>query len=380
MSQKPPLLPNDPALDADTRPGASQSRRGLERWLWVLVLLFLIALGSVASVIIYRPDLLGLATFNNLTATSQQINGTVEVFNRTAQSLSQQNFDVENTRAALENAGQRFIGEQTRIAQNFVATETAIAFANAQQATRAALDFRGTQVAFQQEATRVELNYRGTQAALNRDATAVALGFATQAPSSNNPFTPTPTITQAPLFEDGFSGDRVSSGIWRFGDQADWTINPAGELTAARSGAWLLTQIGDLTDYAFDLTLIPVSGVTADYFLLVTVPESGDGLTLRLSYNGERITAVGVFRFDVMQLLDADGLLGEALTPVTARQIQAAPAETLDLRLSLRDDTLRLDGNGAMLFETTLDTPITPGAVGLQLPDSARVIRTTLLP
>jgi len=381
MSQKPPLIPDD-ARTTQQSPTVKRSRH-LERLLWLVILLFLISLGGIATLVLYNPGVLGLESQANLTQTAAQIEQTALVLQDTAVALNNRNFDIDNTSAALDNRADLLQQQETQSARDYNATVTAVAVANARQGTQAALDFRSTQVAFVQEATRVELEYRGTQAALNRDATAVALGFATQAPSANNALsqTPSPTITQAPLFEDGFSSG-VSGGLWRLGDVADWRIADDETVSAQRSGAWLLTQLGDLTDYVLELDLIPLTGdsVSADYFVLVSVPGGRDGLTLRLSYNGERLTAVGLYRFTIDQFFDENGLLGEPLQAVQAQQVQSAPSESLQIRLEVRDTHLVAVINGSLVLDTMLDQPLTPGAVGVQVPQGGRIARIALLP
>ncbi|MFW5692041.1 MAG: hypothetical protein ACOCX3_01685 [Chloroflexota bacterium] len=379
QQQRPNLLPeqNGPR---DTRPSprVRSKRRGYIWMLWLVVLLLSLTLATGLTVVLYRPELIGLATGSSLTGTAAGFQATGVALENTARALGVSAFEAENTLAALENRLTLIDQRETQSALDVRATNTVIAAENARQATQAALDFQGTQVAFNAQATRVELDYRGTQAALSRDATAAALGFATNAPAGQTDptQTPAPTATGRPLIEDGFATG-ISGGLWRLGAPADWGLENTGIIEARRSGAWLLTQIDDLTDYRLEIDLGPVTGpqAAADYYVVINLPATAEGLALRLTYSGSRITAAGLYRFRVDQLLDDDGLLGEQLQPIQAVQVQAEPQTTLELVVTVTGTQFTATANGAQLLSLTLDAPLDPGAVGLQVPDDTDVRR-----
>lgn len=390
--KRPPLIlpeQSPPGSQDDTQPRKkkrvyviNRRRRGFIVAMWMTLMLLAFTLATVTTVVVNRPEVIGLAQEIDLTRTASVIDRTAIALDTTAESLRGQGFANDSTAAALDNRQAVLVQQETQSSRDISATGTAIAFDNARQATSAALDFRATQSAFEAQATRVELDYRGTQAALAQEATTVALGFATNAPSAPNPLslTPSATLTQRPLLEDGFASG-VNGGLWRLGDAADWALD-GGTLTARRSGAWLLTQLTSLTEYTFELTILPLAGAefAADYFVLVNVPAGSPGVALRLSYNGSRLNAAGLYAFTVPQLLDADGLLNERLDTIQAVQVDVSASESLAVRVEVRDDRLIAVTNGAIILDVVLDAPLLPGSVGLQLPENAGIERAVLSP
>ena len=392
--QKPPLLPEQ-NTKRDTQPVRPvTSKRGS---FVIILLLALIALSlaffGVAGVILYRPGLVGLETRANVAQTRISFEGTRMALGATADSLgatalfsADMAFNNESTRAALDNRQMMIEQAETQSVLDAQATQTAVAIANAQQATRAAVDFQSTQVAFEQAATQAELAYQGTQAALRQQATAVALGFATNAPSAQDILTqtPPPTLTAVPLFRDGFESG-LQTQLWNFSSPQDWTLGDQGVLIAERSGAWMLTQVNNLRDYAFEVELQPLQGAqfAADYHLLLNVqsgPQSPNGLAVRLSYNGSRVTAVGLHVFSLADLSSGDGLLNRQLTTVQSQQVNLAPDATIRVRAELRGQHLVVVVNEQLGLDVTLNAQPLPGAVGLQVPRGAGIKRVTLLP
>jgi hypothetical protein len=290
----------------------------------------------------------------------------------------------EATAAALDNRQLQLERAATQAALDGQATQTTVAFANVQQATAAALDFQVTQAAFDRIATQVELEYQGTRAALSRDATAAALGFATQPPGDILTQTPPSTFTPVPLFTDGFARG-VDAALWEVSAPADWSLSTDGVLTARHSGAWMLTQLHDLRNYAVEVDLQPLQGLglIADYYLLLNVqddPLAPGALALRLSYDGERLTAAGLYHFTRREMTEAAGLINRALPAVESVQINIPPDERLNIRAEHRDSRVMVIVNGFLLLDLTLDTPPQAGAVGLQVPVGTRVERVRLLP
>ncbi|TVR24513.1 MAG: hypothetical protein EA396_00875 [Anaerolineaceae bacterium] len=368
--RKPPLLPQE-------IPPPPPRRFWSRLWrpvMSVFGLLWLVA--AIALLVLVQSGVIGITTPANATQTAAAFGATVDAINQTAIALGDREFQIENTSAALD--AQNFLIDQreTESARNFSATETRSAVVNAQQATAAALDFQGTQIAFAQEATRIELNYRGTQAALNQNATAAALGFATQAqPAPEDDISPTPTDDRRPLFAENFAGG-ISGATWRPGSADDWLLGD-GAISARRDGAWLLTQVNTLTDYTLQLDMRPVADTGADYFVAVNAPMAGDGFVLRLTYNGTRISAAGLYEVNTASWLAGDSQLGRALTAVQLPD--SPPTAFFPLVVTVRGTTFTatLDDDFTLL-NATLDAPLSAGAVGVRVPQGTTLSRVTV--
>ena len=367
QKRKPPLLPEE-SNNRKTQP-IPKTRRRFSWMLWLMILLLAVTLGGVTTIILYEPELFGMGLTGDLTVTHAALSNRVQDVELSAQAISQLEFEVHSTQAALDNRQLLIDQRETQSALDIQATQTGVAIANAQQATRAALDFQGTQIAFNRQATQVELDYQGTQAALSRDATAVALGFATEAPNAQLTATPSPTYTAVPFFTDGFA-QGIDGGLWRFGDAADWRVTD-GELLALRTGSWLLTQVNDLSDYTLQVDLTTLTS-PADYFIIL---NSIEGLAIRLTHNGERLTGAGLYRFTLDQLLNESGLIGRTITPLQASQVTIDPSVDLNIQVMLNGRNVTAIVNGSTVIEATLAGDPLSGAAGVQLPVNARLRR-----
>lgn len=375
MTKRPPRKP--PLLPQETPP----RRTWFRLWRPVMSVFGLLSMmAAIALLVMVQSGVIGITTPINATQTAAAFGATVDAINQTAIAQGDREFDIENTSAALDAQSLLIDQRETQSAQNFSATETRAAVVNAQQATAAALDFQGTQIAFAQEATRVELNYRGTQAALNQNATAAALGFATQAqPAPEDAVSPTPTDDRRPLFAENFT-EGISGATWR-PDMPDAWLMADGAIIARRDGAWLLTQISTLTDYTLDIDMRPTPDTGADYFIAVNVPvaTAGDGLVLRLTYNGTRITAAGLYEVDAASWLVGNSGLGRAI--IAVQLPDSPPVATFPLVVTVRGTTFTATlGDDFTLLEATLDAPLPAGAVGVRVPQGttlSRVVVTT---
>lgn len=390
---KPPLLPEEDSARKTQPTPALHSRRGYVISLLLALILLSIAFFSTAIIILNKPGLVGLEARADIALTETSFEGTRTALQSTANALGAtaqfnagQVFSIDSTRAALNNRQSMLEQAETQSVLDTQATQTAIAIANAQQATSAALDFQATQAAFDVAATQVELAYQGTQAALNRDATAAALGFATDAPSGQDILTqtPPPTITAQPLFTDGFDAG-LSGSLWEFSAVQDWSLSDEGALVADRSGAWLLTQLEDLDNYIFEVELLPLQGASlaADYHLLLNVqaePQAPNGIALRLSYDGERVTAAGLHYFALEDLFNDDGLLNRPLTTIQSQQVNLPADEHIRAKVELREGRIVAIINEELVLDVTLDEVPSPGSVGLQVPQGAGIVRVALLP
>lgn len=375
-------------------------RRGCMWMMGLLILLLSVGFAGISTVVLFRPDVVGLALNGDVTATAVSLGRTAQALEATQDTLITRaaniastdaafvarSFDQESTQAALENYESLLYRLATQDARDAIATQTTVAIANAQQATQAALEFEATQAAFDRIATQVELEYQGTQAALNREATAAVLGFSTRAPAGQDIQTQTvePTITAQPLFTDGFQGG-LQAGLWQFGASADWTLAGDDTLAASRNGSWLLTRNNNLRDYTLNVSLSPLvgTGFAADYFILLNIQPEMDangGLAVRLSYDGERLTAVGLYRIRRADILDDLGLFDSisGMAALQAVQTSIAPDPMLDVRVSVNEGRVTVTTNGVLSLDVPLDSAPLPGAVGLQVPEGARLREVTL--
>ncbi|PJF21905.1 MAG: hypothetical protein CUN56_08715 [Phototrophicales bacterium] len=368
QKRKPPLLPEEPGSHK-TQPHIPPKRRRLTWMLWLIILLLSITIGGITTVILYEPELFGMGLTGDLTVTHAALSTRIYDVELSAQALNQLEFNVFSTQAALDNRQMLQDQQETQSALDIQATQTGVAIANAQQATRAALDFQGTQIAFNRQATQVELDYQGTQAALSRDATAVALGFATQAPSAQLTASPIPTYTTEPFFTDGFA-QGIQSDLWQFGDAADWRVDD-GQLIAQRTGAWLLTQVNDLSDYTLQVDLTTLT-VPADYFIIV---NSIEGLAIRLTHNGNRLTGAGLYRFTLDQLLTDTGLIGRVISPIQAVQVNIGAGNELNIQVVVSGQQVTATVNGETVINAVLPNLPLPGAAGVQLPLNSHLQR-----
>jgi hypothetical protein len=336
-----------------------------------------LVLGVITMIILYEPEVFGMGLTGDLTATVRSINNTEDALAATAQYHARYAFANESTRIALDNWQQQLDHDATQIAVNDNATQTAIAAANAQQATQAALDYSATQSA---------LDFQGTQAALHLEATAAALGITVEARSANLVPTPAlpPTASNALSFEDRFEAG-LDGERWQFGALEDWRANDDGILAATRSGAWLLTRSTPGRSFSLEVDLLPLvgPGLGGDYYLLLAVPDSSNGekgIALRLSYDGERLTAAGLYQFTRDQLLDDVGLLNADLQAFAATETALSPGAGLVIQVNVQAQRIIAVVNGQQVLDVTLADPLIPGAVGLQVPVSTRIGRVAVSP
>jgi hypothetical protein len=363
----------------DTQPMQARRRRRRARciWPWLVAWALTLVLGVVTVIILYEPEVFGMGLTGDLTATVRSINSTEDALAATAQHQARYDFANESTRIALDNRQQELDHDATQMAVNEKATQTAIAASNAQQATQAALDYSATQSA---------LDFQGTQAALHLEATAAALGITVEAPSINRIPTqaPPPTASSTLSFEDRFEAG-LDGERWQFGALEDWRVNDDGILAATRSGAWLLTRSAPGSSFSLEVDLLPLvgPGLGGDYFVLVTVPDSPNaekGIALRLSYNGERLAAAGLYQFARDQLLDDAGLLNADLQAIAATETSVSPGSELAVQVDVQGERIIAMVNGQQVLDVTLVDPLISGVVGLQMPVSTRIVRVAVSP
>lgn len=393
MSQRPPLLPEEqdkrstqPAKQARTPP-LTQRRAGFVVALVLLVLLLSVGWLTTVIVIGYRPDLIGYEQINDADATAAGFARTAEsladqsaALVGTAQSVAAGAVANAETLAALQNREALLNQSATQAAVDGQATQAAQDAESARQATQAAVDFAGTQAAFDRQATQAEIQFQGTQAALNRDATAVALGFATAPPDTLPTFAPPPT----PLFSEGFA-QGIDGGLWNSSSIGDWDVGSDGALIARETGAWLLTQRDYMNGYGFVTEFFPLQGTTQAgfyYVLLNVTPGADGGVAVEVFHDGAQVTAVSLYAMTANAL---NGPLWESPLVEVARAATSftPPDGLLRVQVEVRgatDSRVVVYLDGTAVLDVTLPEALPVGAVGVSLPAGTRLEQLTLLP
>ncbi len=276
---------------------------------------------------------------------------------------------LESTAVALGQRENLLIESQTQVALDARSTQTQVTVNNARDATRAAEDFVGTQIAFDAEATRVELEYQGTQAALAAESTAVALSFDQTAPASeigNGDIEP--TRPGAPLIED--SNVTISDGAsWRLGDPTDWRITASGNLIATDDGAWLISEDARWQAYTFELTWQPVDGLQT---ILLNVPTDGNSIALNLTITDNTITAGEMIAFDTTTITRNAPIVG---TPIASFARVGAPADMLTI--TIRNRVIAVTAGDSLLLSAEY-APAQPGGVGIRTSVNTEIGRIAL--
>ncbi len=410
MSSRPPLLPEEKnkrstqpsrrVRPADMYPPATvrdlarKMRRRTSLLIISIIAILLISLGWIVTLtlIAYRPDLIGYDQVRDMDATAAVFQQTAVVLGDTGQLLDSRAIDLNataqsvavggianvETQTALEDREATFDQSATQTMLDTAATQTGVAVENARQSTQAAVEFASTQAAFDRQATQAEIDFQGTQAAINREATAVAMNFATAPPEVAPTFAPIPS----PLFNEGFVTSGLDSGRWNLSEFTDWELADDGSIVAQRSGAWLLTQRDDLTDYGFivDFEPLPGSSQAAFYYVPLNATIGEDrGVTVELFYDGTQISAVGLYTLEGAVF---DGPFWEASLPEIETQfISVVPEDGfVTVQVEVRGERVTVYLEGQAVLDVFLAETLPQGAVGVSLPEGTRVERLALLP
>lgn len=383
MSQKRQYLFDETVTEDTTRlrtpslpPPPKNKKRGFRWAVWMMLGILTLGLGTGTAILVARPDIYGLEFRGNLTLTAGAIAQTASALNQTADANAQVSRDNFATSTALAGQIGNVVAQQTTIAQDQFNTETAIAVQNAQNATQAAVNFQNTQVAANQQATQIALDFAMTQVALNQSATQNALDFATQVASIPTP-TITPIPTNTPSLQDSFIGG-VDASQWRFASVGDWGFYAGGGLIAIRDGSWLITQQSDYSQYRLDAVIQP-SASAGNYVMILNIGANGDNLAVRFVYDGAQIVGVGIITFVVDDFLGDGGLLTR-LNPelITLPLTIAKTRQNIAFSLAVNSQTITITVDASTALTYTLDAPISPGAVGIQLPKDT-VLETILV-
>lgn len=376
MSQKRQYLFDDTVTDDITRKGAGASsspppknrKRGFGWMLWMLFTILTLGLGTGTAILVARPDIYGLEFRGNLTLTAGAFANTASALEITARANAQTARDNLATATVLAGQAGDVMAQQTSMAQDQFNTQTAVAIANEQQATQAAINFQNTQIAANQRATQVALDFAMTQAAINEQATQNAVSFATQIASIPTPITSTitPIPTNTPSLQDSFIGG-VDASQWRFASVADWGFHSGGGLIANRDGAWLITQQSDYSQYRFDALIQPVGA--GEYWFILNIGANGDNLAVRVAYDGAQITGVSIGIFVIDDFLSPTGLLARNLPQVVSLPLTISKTrQNIAFSLLVNPQTITITIDALTALDYAFNTPLSPGAVGIQLP------------
>ena len=381
---KPSLLPEEKGKRSTQpaqriRPPQRRKKgRGCASIMLLLLTMFLsLVLVAVTAIVLYNPNLLGLEEERDLALTEISHQNTESALVLTSESLNaaavfnaQQVLDVNSTISA-------FSIQRTQIARDAIATETAIANQNAQQATQSALEFQATQAEFDRLATQSELNYQSTQAYLNQNATAIALGFATAPAGSGELVDASPP--PSPVFNEGFSSN-VESGFWSLSAPSDWRLDEREQLIAQRNGAWIVTQRTDFDNYAVNVTFQPPIVAESYQYILLNTTESTGGLTLELYFSGGNLSAIGLYQITPNQINEATYLSAQNKNALHAIQTSIPIGDTVNVQVDIRNGRIGVFINASAIMEVTLTSMPPAGAVGAYLSESTRLEGIEVLP
>ncbi|HEX2618597.1 MAG TPA: hypothetical protein VHL11_00585, partial [Phototrophicaceae bacterium] len=289
------LLDTDSGNTRKTQPVQRPSSGG-RILLWLLILILLLAFGTVVTIITRKPGFLGLIQIADSHQTESAIQGTMLALQATDQQNQQRDLDLLNTQAALDNFSSRLAQTETQQTVNNNSTLTAVALANEAQATQAALNFAGTQAALQQISTQIQLEFEATQTALSGS-------FATIEAAGNHP-------QQNVLILNGdfIRGVETSGGQFPVSSPS-WAISDTGALVAQTDNATALTQ---QTMFVNGYTLnirFTIPSVPAVYDGLFGIDDNGKGYALRLYYNGTQVEKAALFAIDSHDFGNETGLV-----------------------------------------------------------------------
>jgi hypothetical protein len=328
-------------------------------------------------VILYQPGLLGLvrvgdqagtdtAFAESAAQTAQGFLSTQSALEGTALANQGQQQSLQGTAAALNNR-QNLLGQTaTRQALNIIATATAAAISNAQQATQAVLNFQGTQAALVQTATQVQLDFQATQTAL--------IGMM-----------PTPLVTPMSYanmltLDSGFVTGSETNQWDALPSSPAFALTGENTLLALTPNATLLTAWGDFgIDYTLNAEIIPVPTLIGDgdrvYDVLFGLAEAG--YALRLTVRDGAV--VGAELHGIDEAAVPTGLTVDSTRSYgSAAGLQIA-AERLNVRLQISGGGVMAAINGQNILSAALPGIQIVGAVGVQVPQGTQIVRLRIV-
>lgn len=323
----------------------------------------MLVIGFLFTLLNIRPDLVGLMRVVDYRSTSAALVSTVNILGATNSAQEQRNVDLLNTQVSLDNFSALLGQTETQQVFNNLSTITALAVGNAQQATRAAEDFAATQAALQQLSTQVQQEFEATQAAITGSLATI---------EANQP--PTNIL----ILDGDFV--RGTEGTNRASPSSVWAASDTGALIAQTPNATVLTR---QSSYPQEF-LVNVGIVAADtstyYDILLGISENGVGTTIRIYHDGTQVTNAALYAVSFRDLASADGILVNDSQSLASAASLNLPDREIALTARVEEQNLTVDINGVPVFETQTPTPLSEGAIGVQLRSGAQLQVLQVLP
>lgn len=359
---QPPVTPPPPGKHSPL-PQNRQNRRG-GRWaLWLLILFLLIVIGFLFALLNLRPDVVGLMRVADWRSTNASVLSTVGALETINAAQQQRDINLLNTQVSLDNFSALLAQTETQQAVNDFSTLTAVAVGNAQQATRAALDFAATQAALQQLSTQVQQEFLATQSALSGSLATI---------QANQP------LQNILILNGDFV--RGSETVNNASPSTVWAISDTGALIAQTPNATILTR---RSSYPQNFTVnigIIAANTTSYYDVLIGINESTSGSLLRIYHDSAQVTSAALYNIRFQDLGQADGVLvNEAQALASAPSLNLVGRE-IGVMVRVESRNLIVEINGTPAFETQTPTLPSEGAVGVQLRSGAQLQVLQVLP
>jgi hypothetical protein len=347
-------------IEEATQPRTKRNR--IRILLWLLVLLMLITIATLVTLITLQPNLVGLMPIADFSRTNSAVQSTAIALQATDQINLQRGLDLQNTEAALGNFASRLAQTETQQVINGNTTSTAIALANAAQATQAAQDFQGTQSALRQESTRIQQQFEATQ-------TALAQRFATI--EANRP-AENVTLLNGNFVRGVESAEQITPSI-------AWGTSDTGTLIAQADNATaLLRPATTPPNYTINARITP-KREAANYDVLLGVIEGGGGYTLRLYHNGTQLTGAALLPINSAEFINPNGLPVDDSTAVAVIRDLTLTASELAVEILVNGTEVRATVNGLTLFTTQIPD-LSAGMIGVQLREESQLQTLLFIP
>ncbi|MBC8170298.1 MAG: hypothetical protein H7X77_01440 [Anaerolineae bacterium] len=350
--------------DDATQPALRRGNTLIRALLWLLVLVLLLTIGLLVTIITTRPGTVGLIAIVDLQQTDNAVQFTVAALQATDQSNQQHDLDLQNTQAALNNFASRLSQIETQQAVNDQSTLTAVALANAAQATQAAVSFASTQAALQQIGTQIQQDFEATQTALSDS-------FATI--EANRP-------PQHILLLEGDFIRGVETTQGQFLTSSAWALSDTGALIAQADNAVALTRL-PVTNNAYTVnTRFTATPSAGNYYVIFGLIENAGGYVLRLSYDGTQIYNAALFAINASDLNQSGGIVVDEAAALNIASALVLPGNEITIEIRVDEAQVNASVNGLLLFTTQM--PVTPltGTAGIQLRTGAQLQILQVIP
>ncbi|MGB1286835.1 MAG: hypothetical protein ACPG7F_09905 [Aggregatilineales bacterium] len=336
---------------------------------------------------------------------------------------------MNQTQAALNNELNLLENTATQSSANVIATRTADAVNNARQMTAIALDQNATQARLQQNATQVELDFRETQASIDQNATDIAADNQSSLPDSTADVakqdlltatdssagsvvaqavtpsatllpepvlapsltptirptdvptltatpvpteTPLPTATETPVPSATPVPVLDINGLRR-SNEDDWLFDTDdGSIRSTTGGAWLLTEETYRGNFVLSFSFLPAYQPDPEYLILLNMPETGNGLVLRLQANGLQVRSVGLYQLAVDALIPPVNITENDLRELTEQSANLRLTGDNELRVAWQGNTLAVLLNDTPILQSTVSSNPPDGAIGILVPAGVR--------